>query len=147
MRPFPIVSDVPSIQRFYEALRSKGESHSIAEILAFRQVPGSKTDRELFRGRGHLADQFKGEESLLGQLAANARREGVILEEAGLYEPAIARYPLDPKAVIPPGGGRSYIRSYCEEQGLGCEGMVKVKSSSETVAEREKRTTTRRRRK
>lgn len=134
-RRWPKVSDDPQVQRFYEKMRAGGESHNIAEILATRQVPGSNTDRELFANKGTLRDQFRGEEHLLTVLERNARREGVTLNDCSLYEPALARYPLDPKACVPPTEGRSYIRRVCTEYGWACEGVVNVKPSGPTIAE------------
>ena len=51
MPPYPIVSDVPEIQAEYEAMRKHGESHNMAELLAFRQGPQVHgTDAAFMRG-------------------------------------------------------------------------------------------------
>lgn len=135
MTSYPQISDDPGVQAAYESMRDAGESHNISEMLATKRLPGSLTDREFFRGAGTLADQFRGEEEMLTTLAANARREGVSLNYTDVYCPPIAEYPLDPKACVPAGGGRGYVKDLCRKRGLGCEGLVKVKPSGPSTAE------------
>jgi len=48
---WPVVSDNPQIQARYVESRKAGESHSIAEMLAFRQVPNLQTDTRWLAGR------------------------------------------------------------------------------------------------
>ena len=42
------VSDNPAIQRRYEQLRKRGLSHNMAEILAFKQAPGTRYTEKAF---------------------------------------------------------------------------------------------------
>ena len=53
-----VVSDNIHIQAAYEWLRNKGETHRMAEMLAFQEAPRANTDREFFEGLGTLDKQF-----------------------------------------------------------------------------------------
>jgi hypothetical protein len=126
---YPVISDDSEVQAFYVEARRLGESHRIAEIVALRKVPASKTDVELFRGRGTLADQFKGQEDTLSEMVTKATQNGRTPQYTDLYEPSIANYPGDPEAFIPASGGRGHIKAVCEKNGWDCDGMVKVRAA------------------
>lgn len=132
---YPVVSDIEEVQAEYLAMRQAGESHAIAEILALRKVPGSNTERELFAGRT-LSGQFKGDEGSLSALVQNCRAAGRTVSDADIYEPSLARYPLDPAAVVPHDDGKHYIRKTCESRGWPCEGVVNVKASGPSPLEK-----------
>ena len=68
---YPTVSRHEGIQSDYEWLRNNGNSHTMAEMMAFRQGPRSMTDREFFEGQGTLAKQFDGDERALDKLVEN----------------------------------------------------------------------------
>jgi len=136
MTVYPTISDNIAVQAAYLESRRLGESHSIAEMLALRQLPGVSTDRELFAGRGTLADQFKGEEHVLEQLSRKAAANGRKPQYTDLYEPSLAAYPGDPEAFIPASGGRSHIAEVCRRRGWACDGTVKVKASGPSIEER-----------
>lgn len=122
-----IVSDNPLTQAFYEEMRSRGESHNMAELLALRQFPGTMTDREFFEGQGTLADQFKGDEAMLNTIIERARSKGYNPNPNDVYVSALANDVGDPLAFVPPTGGRGHIQKVCEKRGTSCHGAVEVK--------------------
>lgn len=42
MPTYPKISDDPAVQQHYESMRSKGESHNMAEMCAMRQASGTR---------------------------------------------------------------------------------------------------------
>lgn len=80
----------------YRELRSAGESHSIALMLAARQAPG--TDRT--------------DERWQGQKDPEAHARG--LKMTGKYQPGLARYPGDPRAIV---SSRAEARKVAERAG------------------------------
>ena len=123
----PLVSQDPNLQAFYEWLRGKGNSHKMAEMLAFREAPRTNTDREFFEGMGTLSKQFPGEEKMLDQVVAVAKSKGYKPNANDVYLSALAKYPGDPKAFVPATGGRGHIQKVCEDRGWECDGTVKTK--------------------
>lgn len=129
VQEFPTISDEPEVQSLYEECRRQGSSHRLAEMLACRQGPSLCTEREMYRHVGTLADQFDGEEHNLQLLAAKAKARGREVNYTDIYNPAIAKEPLDPEALVPRGQAKSYIRKRCLENDWECHGSVEVKRS------------------
>lgn len=96
---YETISDDPAIQAEYEAMRAKGESHNMAEMLALQQFPFSRDENQIL---------FKGEES------------------GKLYISQLARYPGDPRAYV---SNASDVRRIAEEDNLTVDGAVNVKRS------------------
>lgn len=96
---YETISDNPAIQAEYEAMRAKGESHNMAEMLALQQFPFSRDENQIL---------FKGEES------------------GKLYISQLARYPGDPRAYV---SNASDVRRIAEEDNLTVDGAVNVKRS------------------
>jgi hypothetical protein len=94
-------------------------------MLAFQRPPRALTDRELFEGQGTLADQF-GDEATLNGMLKIAKSQGFTPGANDIYNSALADFPGDKKAYIPPTGGRGYIEKVCREKGVPCDGLVKV---------------------
>ncbi len=120
---WPIVSQDAETQGFYESMRAAGESHSIAEMLAFRQCPMSNTDREFMEGRGGCYDQFKGQQEV-GDYYAGIAKDAGISVGGRVYLSGLAAFPGDPRAWV---DGRGDVKRLCEERGWNCEGSVNVK--------------------
>lgn len=136
---YPTVSSNEGIQSDYEWLREKGNSHRMAEMMAFREGPRSMTDREFFEGQGTLAKQFEGDERALDKLVENARARGYTPNYNDVYIGGLAKYPGDPEAFISPSGGRGQIQRLCEKRGWECSGAVNVKHRQPETDPREKR--------
>jgi hypothetical protein len=123
---YPVISQYPSVQNFYEKMRDNGESHSIAEMLAFRQPPGGQTDASYFEGTGMLAKQFEGQDLALSRLVKNCRAQGIPINANSRYEPGLARKAMDPEALVGPTDGRGHIKRLLEKRGWGANGAVNV---------------------
>lgn len=90
-----------------------------------RQFPHgiqAKTDREYFRGKGSLSDQFVGREKELTIRVANAQRHGYRPTSSDVYEPSLAMFPGDPAGFISPAGGRSQVARRRDE--MTAEGPI-----------------------
>lgn len=125
---YQIVSSNPVTQGFYEHCRDEGNSHRMAEMLAFQQAPRCNTDREFFEGVGTLAKQFEGDEKVLDQITRNSMKHGHKPNANDMYVSALAKFPGDPKAFVPASGGRGHVQEVCEQRGWACSGSVNVKS-------------------
>ena len=102
-----------------------------ATIISRRSC-GAVTDRELFRGKGTLLDQF-GDDAIgrkeLKEYVANAKQAGGKPHYTDLYIPGLADFPGDPRAFVPASEGRGHIRRQCEARDRECNGLVNVKRS------------------
>lgn len=123
----PLISDNIAVQAFYEHLRGEGESHNIAEMLAFQQAPRGMTDAVFFEGYGTIDKQFAGDEKVRDQIIKRAKASGYKVNQNDVYLSALARYPGDPEAFVPATGGRGHIKEVCERRGTACEGAVTTK--------------------
>lgn len=109
-------------RKTYAELVAEGVSHNMAEILSLGCAPGLKTDTQFLTGRNR---DFGTDDPVIVQRlrAAGADRNGV-------YHPALADYPGDPKAVF---SSRDEIRKVCQKNGWACEGTVNVKGDFRPV--------------
>lgn len=82
-------------------------------------------DTYFFAGKGTLAQQFAGAEDQLDFIVARAKRNGYNPNPNDVYEGALARFPGDPAAFVPPSGGINHIKKVCEERDIACEGAYK----------------------
>jgi hypothetical protein len=123
---YPIISSDPTRQSFYVQMRKEGTSHNFAEMCALQQAPRCTTDVELFRGVGTLEKQIK-HPVTLKRLIAAAKAKGYTPGPNDFYCDGLADDFGDPKAFIPPTGGRGHIKKVCEERDVDCHGLVKVK--------------------
>lgn len=123
-KTWPQVSDDPNVQAFYEASRMAGESHSIAEMCALRQTPGSRTDKEFMAGRMN-GEQFADNPQLGNYYRRIAEAHGCSTT-GKTYLSQLADFPGDPKAWV---GSRADVEKVCRDTGAGCSGMVNVKVS------------------
>lgn len=125
---WPLVSPQLDIQARYEEMRERGESHMMAEMLAYQRAPSCDTDTTLFAGKLSLADQFKHDPDHLEVLVKKAKARGISVNPTDQYVPQLASEPLDPTAIIAHSDGKSKIKKLCEMQGVDCHGQVKVKA-------------------
>lgn len=120
---YPVVSANKVIQSRYEAIRAKGESHLLAEMLAFQQGPALMTDAVFLQGHCN-GNQFEGQEYVGNHHKMMAREAGVDVT-GKVYLSGLAAYPGDPRAWV---SGRGDVKKLCEERNWSCEGSVQVKS-------------------
>jgi hypothetical protein len=122
---WPVISADLTAQAEYEAMRTAGESHKIAELLAMGprgHLPTLVTDATFLESRCN-GNQFDGQEEMGDLYKAEATAAGV--DTTGkVYLSSLADYPGDPRAWV---SGRGDVQKVCEERGYGCNGAVKVK--------------------
>lgn len=118
---YPTISTDPFVQGFYEHMRDKGESHSIAEMLALQQAPAGKSDYTFVHGHCN-GNQFEGNEAVGDYYAAMAAKAGVNVK-GKVYKSGLARFAGDPQAWIE---GASDVKRICDTNGWGCQGSVNV---------------------
>lgn len=117
---YPIVSRNPAIQEAYLEMRKNGQSHNIAELLAFRRSPDIRTDST------YMAGMVTDEDPAARRYRRDAEAAGI--DTAGaIYLSKIAEYPGDPKAFV---RTRGDIVRRCEELNydLEIDGRQVVKS-------------------
>lgn len=129
----PIISPDPTIQAAYRRMRFAGESHKIAEMLAFRKGPRIETDSTFMAGSLNEPFGSQGDHPLtVARYKAEAKR-AKISTEGKKYLSGLARFPGDPKAWVT---GRGDVRRVCEERGWECTGSVKVKAGPKKLKRR-----------
>lgn len=130
---WPIVSDVPEIQAFYEGMRAAGERHNTAEMCALRRGPRLDTDTSFLAAFDTHRCPFA--ENDIGQqqretYRREARKAGVN-PEGKAYISQLEEYPGDPAAWV---GSKADIARVCRERGWGCRGAVNVAAPQHEVA-------------
>lgn len=113
----------------YLRVRREGEERGRnadrwATMLCLNAPPGIQTTDSFWAGRQPWHQVF-GEE-YANNVKAKLRNKGINLKAGDEYMPELARFQGDPEAVVPYGGGRSYIKKLCETRGWACEGAVNV---------------------
>lgn len=99
------------------------DNGNIAEMVRLGVAPTLHGgDTYFFAGKGTLSQQFKGAEDQLDFIVAQARRKGYNPGVNDVYTGALARFPGDPAAFVPPSGGINHIKQVCEERDLECAG-------------------------
>lgn len=120
------ISNNHAVQARYETLCQEGCDPRLAEMLALRRFPGTVTDREFLKGHCN-GNQFD-ETPLTRQIGDVYRRQA---EAAGVnvtgkvYIGQLARFSGDPNAWVE---NRGDVKRVCEENGMSCEGLVKVET-------------------
>jgi hypothetical protein len=108
----------PEMQAKYDA--------RFADMLASHRAPASRTTEDFTRGKGTLADQFKGNEGQLNYIVKQAQRKGYTPNIHDIYDGSLAQYIGDPAGFIPSGSDAlSHVRAVCEEKNLSCNGAFK----------------------
>ena len=129
---YPIVSPDRQEQAHYERLmRRSGGNHEYAVRIAvgalFHGTCGLVTDNEFLAGHGTLAQQFDGAEDQLKDVLDGARARGFTPGIHDVYLSSIADDVGDPKAFVPPDGGRHHVKKVAEKHNLAVNGMVNHK--------------------
>lgn len=127
---WPIISEDPAVQAFYEQMRRAGQSHLLAEMFALQAPPQSNSDREFLEGHCN-GSQFQNDPKRGNYYAKVAKKAGVSTT-GKVYMPGLAAYPGDPQAWV---SDRHDVQKVCEQRGYNCEGAVKVKSEIKQVQE------------
>lgn len=127
---YPTVSEDPVVQAFYVRCRQCGESHNVADMLAQQQPPMSDSDKEFLEGRGGCYDQFPGPMAPVGERYRKMAEEAGVSTTGKVYLGGLAQYPGDVRAWV---SDKSDVKRVCEEQGMSCEGAVKVKAPADAA--------------
>lgn len=83
---YPKVSQDPRIQKDYERMRTAGQSHNMAEMLALQTCPGLQTDTRFLTGQwgnefySHQLQSYVGSR---GDVKREAMRQGISVEGSG----------------------------------------------------------------
>lgn len=112
----------------YLWFRHHGYEHRAAAMYACQSAPRGLTDREFWEGRHNWADDAGGRspKQMIELAKKNAAAAGLPPPpDTAVYEPGLARGPMDPRAFV---SSRGELRRKCEAYGLDCEGIVKVKA-------------------
>lgn len=121
------VTEEPPLPQSAKA-RFAGKCKGIVESGKF---PGVQTDTAFHANRGPLAKQLNNDDAWAKFVAKEARKRGAVITPDHTYISQLAAFPGDPKAFVPPGEGRAYIKKLCEERGKGCTGAVEVKQKTD----------------
>lgn len=111
----------------------------MAEMLASRRAPASRTDSDWFRGKGKLLDQFGGNEYVTQGVVTAARAHGYNPNANDVYMAGLARFTGDPQAFVPPCGGTGHVKKVIEERDVepivspGWESVFKHKRQRDPV--------------
>lgn len=116
---YPVISDNPAVQKHYEEMRARGESHRLAEMLATRVTPGLMTDSVFLSGHCN-GNQFE-RTAVLGDYYRRVAEQAGQSTRGKVYLSGLAEYPGDPKAWV---AGRGDVRRVLDERGWGAEGAV-----------------------
>ena len=109
----------------YLKARRSGESDRLASSCALQEFPQPVTTDTFWAGRKPFYEVYG--EDYANDVRKKLKAQGTNLLPGQEYMPELARFKGDPEAVVPFGGGRSYIKSLCEQRGWAAEGAVNVK--------------------
>lgn len=113
------ISRDPVIQARYEEMIAAGESHMMAEMLAFQAAPGLNTDDTFLRGHCN-GNQFAKQPHVGDFYKKKAEAAGV--DTTGkVYLSSLAQESGDPEAWV---SGRGDVKRICAERNWDCEGSV-----------------------
>lgn len=123
-RQFEWISNDLDIQERYLDMRLQGQSHNMAEILASRRFPGTKTDVEWNRGHCN-GNQFDGPEAVrvVGDYYKSVAAEHGVSITGKVYKSGLADFPGDPEAWV---SSRSEAQALIEKRGWSSQGLVEV---------------------
>jgi len=122
-----IVSENQQIQARYEELLASGQSHNIAELLAFSCPPASKTSTEFLRSFGCNGKQFADAPEDGDAIVAAVRKRDPNFSPTGKsFLGTLARSIDDPLAWVPHSDPQGHIQKVCQMRGDSCDGFYKV---------------------
>lgn len=117
---WPHVSDNASQQRHYELLRTQGQGHKFAEMVALRQCAMSHCptgNDNLFRQRNNGQQLDEMIEPVRNRYLEAAKAAGVSVH-GKVYMNRLARFNNDPKAWV---SDMSEVKARCDEEGWTAE--------------------------
>jgi hypothetical protein len=85
--------------------------------------PAIRTATRFESHYGTLADQFKGDTRTLEYTVKEARKRGYNPTASSHYMRTLARFPGDPEAFIPAGGGEDYGKKLLRKRNWSCEDL------------------------
>jgi hypothetical protein len=123
---------------YAECIRN-GCTPRMAEMLAMRQAPRGMTDDVYMAGMqkiGTTLDKLNrfDRERMLGE----ARKHGYTIKGSEVYEPGVARFPMDPKAMFDHGRGLGDMKKLLEKRGVESHGHFTTKGRNDKPPERQK---------
>lgn len=120
----PIVSKDSAIQGAYERLRAAGQTHLIAEMLAFRKPPGLNGSERAFFENRLLSHGFDECDPLADTFISEAKASGIDIT-GKVYQSTIAdhRAHLDPQAWV---SDTHDVIATAKERNLNLRGSVRV---------------------
>ena len=122
---YPVVSDNPHVQAFYEYCRASGESHNIAEMCAFQQGPALETETRFMAGRLERAPFGDNPYSnILEKRARAAAARAGVSTTGKWFDHQIARDPEDVDGWV---GSKSDIEHVIRKRGLQARGDINIK--------------------
>lgn len=105
-----------SADQHYDRCIANGCSPKLAEMLASRRAPASRTDNDWFRGKGKLLEQFGGNEYVTAGVVTAAKAHGYSPNENDVYMAGLARFTGDPQAFVPACGGTGHVKKLIEDR-------------------------------
>lgn len=117
------MTDISRVQAAYDEMIAAGESHKMAELLAWRQFPGTKgTDRTLLEHR-QVSDQFG--DSKMGRAMGEIYRKKALAAGVNphgkVYMHGLADSPGDPTAWV---ADSADVKRIAASKGLKVSGAV-----------------------
>lgn len=116
--PRDVIDAGPPAIKLYLHSKDKGNSDSIAGMLAMQQPPLAHTDSTWLAGRGKLLDQFDGDERYTRLLREESRKRGFDPGENAVYLPTLAQEPFDRRAFV---SDRGEAVKYAEDLGIALD--------------------------
>ena len=108
-------------------MRRQGQTHNMAEMLAYRQAPASKTDDDFFRGQGTLDKQVGDDPHYMADITDGYRAAtGHNPNPNYIYQAGLAQFPGDPRAFVDSAGS---VKRRAEELNVNVDGFVTHKAS------------------
>lgn len=106
---YPRISEHTAVQRAYERMRRRGQSHNMAEMLSLRRIPACRTNATLLAAVNGAKDEFTFEDNGMHSKAVlkAANRVGVHPRQ---YQPQLADFAGDPKAFLPNDDPRGHLK-------------------------------------
>lgn len=117
---WPVVSQIPEIQDFYEAMREQGQSHNIAELCALRRPTGAnKTERAFLEG-SHVHQGLDGMPPWMVKKMLDEAKAAGINTQGKVYKGALG-YHTDACAWV---ATADDVKEVCKAKNLTCTGAV-----------------------
>lgn len=117
---WPVVSNDPDVQAFYEAMRERGESHMIAELCALRKPTGAMNTERAFLEDSHVHQGLDDTPDWMrNKLLAEAKAAGVNTQ-GKVYKGRLGDH-TDPLAWV---ATADDVKEACKIKNLTCTGVV-----------------------